>query len=126
MAADEPGAGRESCPAQVVSSAENTVSSADRRPEGPNQEDARRNAERHPSFDPSGDEPAGSNSGLPAHDFAGGEIGEAEADQARGRRESAASRDNTSLGPHDQDFGDTTRGTQRADAPIRTDPPRSE
>ena len=63
-------------------------------------------APRHPSYDPSGDEPAGSNTGLPDRSVAGTEYAEAESEQARGRRESAATRDNTALGPHDQDAGE--------------------
>ena len=66
----------------------------------------RDSAPRHPSYDPSGDEPAGSNTGLPDQSFAGTEYAEAESEQARGRRESAATRDNTALGPHDQESGE--------------------
>jgi hypothetical protein len=46
--------------------------------------------------------------------------------QARGRRESAASRDNTALGPHDQEFSEGTRVSESSDAPIRTDAPAEE
>ena len=67
----------------------------------------------HPSYDPSGDEPAGSNDGLPDRSFAGAEIAESEAEQARGRRESMTSRDNAALGPHDQEFGEGEKGTRR-------------
>ena len=76
-----------------------TVSTADRKP---NRDSAREDAPRHPANDPSGAEPAGASTGIPGRDFAGAEIAEAEADQARGRRESAATRD-TALGPHDQE-----------------------
>ena len=67
---------------------------------------------RHPSYDPSGDEPAGSSDGLPNRSFAGSEIAESESEQARGRRESMSSRDNTALGPHDQLAGDEPDGTR--------------
>ena len=78
-----------------------------------NSRDERDKEPRHPSYDPSGDEPAGSSDGLPDRSFAGAEIAESESEQARGRRESMRSRDNASLGPHDQLAGDDTDGTQR-------------
>jgi hypothetical protein len=74
---------------------------------------------RHPSYDPSGDEPAGSSTGLPGRDFA-----EAEAEQARGRRESMASRDNTALGPHDQESGDRSGRRDGPEEGIDTEKPR--
>ena len=40
--------------------------------------------------------------------FADTNIAGDEESQARGRRESAASRDNTALGPHDQEFSEGT------------------
>jgi hypothetical protein len=65
--------------------------------------------------------------------FAGAEIAEDQADQARGRRESAATREDNGLGPHDQEFSEDTLVSETSDAPIRTDapaheqaPPRSE
>jgi hypothetical protein len=91
-------------------------------PEG---EDARKETPRHPANDPSGDEPAGSSSGTPDRSFAGAEFAEAEAEQARGRRESAATRD-TALGPHDQEMSEGTRVSETSDAPIRTDAPAEE
>ena len=69
---------------------------------------------RHPSYDPSGSEPAGSSTGLPGRDFAGTEFAEAESEQADGRRESMGSRDSTALGPHDQESGDRS---ERRDGP---------
>ena len=79
---------------------------------------------RHPSYDPSGDEPAGASTGLPGRDFAGEEYAEAEAEQARGRRESMASRDNTALGPHDQESGDRSGRREGPGEGIHTDEPR--
>ena len=58
--------------------------------------------------------------------FAGTNIAGDEESQARGRRESAASRDNTALGPHDQEFSEGTRVSETSDAPIRTDAPPEE
>ena len=77
---------------------------------------------RHPSYDPSG-EATGSSTGLPGRDFAGEEFAEAEAEQARGRRESMASRDNTALGPHDQESGDRSGRREGAGEGIHTDEP---
>ena len=67
---------------------------------------------RHPSYDPSGDEPAGSSDGHPDRSFAGAEIPGSESEQARGRRERLGSRDNSALGPHDQLSGDETDGAR--------------
>lgn len=78
---------------------------------------------RHPSYDPSG-EAAGSSTGLPGRDFAGEEFADAEAEQARGRRESMASRDNTALGPHDQGSGDRSGRREGSGEGIHTDEPR--
>lgn len=41
---------------------------------------------------------------IPGRDFGNAEIAEAEAEQAEGRRESMATRDNMFMGPHDQEF----------------------
>ena len=98
------------------------LSAKDRKPD---RDDAREDPPRHPANDPSGDEPAGSSTGIPGRSFAGAEIAEAEADQARGRRESAATRD-TALGPHDQEFSEGTRVSETSDVPIRTDAPPEE
>jgi hypothetical protein len=81
----------------------------------PRDDRARTDAPRHPSFDPSGDEPAGSSTGIPGRSFAGAEIAESEAEQARGRREAMTSRDNTALGPHDQDLSEDTRESETPD-----------
>lgn len=43
---------------------------------------AREKQPRHPSFDPSGAEPAGSSDGLPDRSFADGQIAEPESEQA--------------------------------------------
>ena len=64
---------------------------------------------RHPSNDPSGTEPAGSSDGLGTRSFAGHEYAESQAEQSRGRRESMASRDNSGLGPHDQESSEDSR-----------------
>ena len=92
----------------------------------PRGDDPRDESPRHPSYDPSGAEPAGASDGMGARSFAGDEIAEAESEQARGRRESMSTRDNTSLGPHDQDFSEGTRTSDKVDVPIRTDAPREE
>jgi len=92
----------------------------------PRDDRARTDAPRHPSFDPSGDEPAGSSTGIPGRSFAGAEFAESEAEQARGRREAMASRDNAALGPHDQEFSEDTLVSETSDAPIRTDAPLHE
>lgn len=89
-----------------------------------NRKDEGAEPSRHPSYDPSGDEPAGSSTGLPGRDFAGEEYAEAEAEQARGRRESMASRDNTALGPHDQESGDRSGRREGSDEGIHRDDPR--
>jgi hypothetical protein len=91
----------------------------------PRGDDQRDEPPRHPSYDPSGAEPAGASNGR-GDSFAGDEIAEAESEQARGRRESMSTRDNTSLGPHDQDFSEGTRTSDKVDVPIRTDAPREE
>jgi hypothetical protein len=78
--------------------------------------------QRHPSYDPSGDEPAGSSTGVPGRSFADAEIAEAEAEQARGRRESMRSRDNT-LGPHDQESGHRSGRREGPGEGIHTDDP---
>ncbi len=62
-----------------------TVSAADRKP---NRDPAHEDAPRHPANDRSGSEPSGASTGIPGRDFADAEIAEAEADQARRRRES--------------------------------------
>ena len=49
--------------------------------------DDRDHAPRHPSYDPSGDEPAGSSDGLPDRSFAGTKNVEAESEQAPARRD---------------------------------------
>ena len=69
---------------------------------------------RHPSNDPSGSEPSGSSTGIAGVSFAGAEIAESESEQARGRRESAATRD-TALGPHDQELSEGTRDSETRD-----------
>ena len=74
----------------------------------PREEASQKAQPRHPSYDPSGDEPAGSSDGHPDRSFAGAEIAESESEQARGRRESSGSRDNSALGSHDQLSGDET------------------
>jgi len=61
------------------------VSAADRKP---NRDPAHEDAPRHPANDRSGSEPSGASTGIPGRDFADAEIAEAEADQARRRRES--------------------------------------
>jgi len=107
-----------------------TVSANDRKPDrdtgasGERGDRARENA-RHPSYDPSGSEPSGNSSGIPGRNFAGEEFAEAESEQARGRRESAATRD-TALGPHDQEFSEGTRVSETSDRPIRIDAPPEE
>jgi hypothetical protein len=73
----------------------------------PREEASQNPQPRHPSYDPSGDEPAGSSDGHPDRSFAGAEI-PSESEQARSRRESMGSRDNSALGPHDQLSGDET------------------
>jgi hypothetical protein len=54
--------------------------SPDRRP----REGAHETEPRHPSYDPSGDEPAGSNDGLPDRGFAGAEVVEPEVERRSG------------------------------------------
>ena len=91
----------------------------------PRSDDPRDEPPRHPSYDPSGAEPAGASNGR-GDSFAGNEPAEAESDRARNRRESMSTRDNTTLGPHDQDFSEGPRTTDKVDVPIRTDSPREE
>jgi hypothetical protein len=53
------------------------VTASDHRPEP---EDEREKPPRHPSYDPSGNEPAGSSTGIPEHDLADTRFAEAERD----------------------------------------------
>jgi hypothetical protein len=75
------------------------VSGSDRKAKA---ENALNETPRHPSYDPSGDEPAGSSTGVPGRSFADAELADTESEQARGRRESAATGD-PALRPPDQD-----------------------
>src|SRR5688572_12968697 len=112
---------------QAVSMRGRRTMSPARTPRG---DDDRQETPRHPSYDPSGDEPAGSSTGrgtgTAGRSFAGNEIAESEAEQARGRRESMSTRDNTALGPHDQELSEGTRVSETSDAPVRTDGPLHE
>jgi hypothetical protein len=83
---------------------------------------------RDPRDEDSADEGSVSekSSTVPGRSFGGTNIAADEASQARGRRESAATRDNMGLGPHDQEFSEGTRVSESSDAPIRTDAPPEE
>ena len=69
----------------------------------------------------SDDQDANKTSKIPGgRDFAGTEIAADEASQGRGRRESAATREDNGLGPHDQEFSEGTLVSETSDTPIRT------